>query len=117
MADVKEEYDHEKDYTKNMSSPRLSRDKFNESYIKDKDKQIIFKSNILKIGRPKKSDPHVHRTNTSTQAEFTIDNELLTQPLDLEFINSILIDKIDFNSKYLTEFFFEKSFLQIPSKD
>lgn len=61
--------------------------------------QIIFKSNILKIGRPKKSGPHVHRTNTTTQAEFTIDNELLTQPLDLEFINSIMIDNIDFNSK------------------
>jgi len=62
--------------------------------------QIIFKSNILKVGRPKKSGAHVHRTNMSTNAEFTIDNELLTQPLDLEFLNSIEIDNIDFNAKY-----------------
>jgi len=61
--------------------------------------QIIFKSNILKVGRPKKSGPHVHRTNMNTQAEFTINNELLNQPLDYDFLNTIEIDNLDFNSK------------------
>lgn len=38
MMDVKENSNYEKDHIKNISSPKLSRDKFNENYNKDKDK-------------------------------------------------------------------------------